>query len=113
MYNVRFIVDERGIEARVGILSTHQTITRIRYEDVRSVETRQSILDRLLNIGSIDVGTASTGYVEVTLLGVANPLEIQEMIQQERDRRQALVRKRKMTSETGVLSEEGQISIGE
>lgn len=113
MYNVRFIVDERGIEGRSGILGTEQIITRVRYEDVRSVETRQSILDRVLGIGHVEIGTAATGDVEITFSGVANPLEIQELIQQERDRRQAISRKRKLSSEGGVNSPEGQISVSE
>lgn len=95
IYNVRFLMDSRGIEAKVGILALNQRITRIRFEDIRSVETQQSMLERALNIGNVEIGTAATGDVEVTLQGVAAPTEVQEMIQAERDRRQSIARERR------------------
>ena len=88
IYNVRYVIDARGIEARVGILSLKQHITRVRYEDVRSVETDQTLLDRILNIGNLEVSTAATGMVEIVLQGIANPKEVQDMLQRERETRQ-------------------------
>ena len=88
IYNVRFTVDSRGIRARVGILAWNQRITRVRYEDIRSVETEQSLLERALDIGNVEVATAATGNIEIVFDGVAAPKELQEMIQIERDRRQ-------------------------
>jgi len=92
IYNVRFTIDRRGIEAKTGVLSVHQRITRVRFEDIRSVETEQSILERFLNIGDVEIGTAATGSIEITFQGVAAPIEVQEMVQMERDRRQKLAR---------------------
>lgn len=88
IFNVRYVVDAQGIEARQGILSLNQTITRVRYEDVRSVEIDQSLLDRILNIGVVAISTAGTDGVEVVFQGVAAPREIQLMLQAERDRRE-------------------------
>lgn len=90
IYDVRFIVDTRGIETRVGILGLNQRIVRVRYEDIRSVEVAQTLWDRVLDIGTVQVGTAATGGVEVEFSGVAAPHEIQKMIQSERDKRQRL-----------------------
>jgi uncharacterized membrane protein YdbT with pleckstrin-like domain len=88
IYNVRYTVDERGIETRVGVLWTHQNIVRIRYEDILSIETTQSLLDRFLCIGNVWVGTAATGGTEIVMQGIGAPFEVQEMIQGERDIRQ-------------------------
>lgn len=88
IYNVRFVVDEHGIEARVGILSFHQRITRLRYEDIRSIEIEHSLIERALDIGDVEVSTASTGDVEIVLQGVAAPEEVQDMLQRERMSRQ-------------------------
>ena len=88
IYNVRYVIDARGIEARVGILSFKQRITRVRYEDVRSVETDQSLLDRVLDIGNLEVSTAATGMIEIVLEGIASPKEVQDMLQRERETRQ-------------------------
>jgi len=88
IYNVRYVVDGRGIETRVGILALNQRITRVRYQDIRSVETEQTVVERALNIGTVYIGTAATGAIEIAFSGIAAPKEVQDMIQRERDRRQ-------------------------
>lgn len=93
IYDVRYLLDGDGIEARTGIISLNQQVTRLRYEDIRSVEFKQSIWERLLDIGEIEIGTAATSGVEIVLHGAASPGEVQNMILRERDRRQALARR--------------------
>lgn len=90
MYNVRYSADTRGVEAVVGILSLNQRIIRVRYEDVRSIETDQTVVERMLDVGDVEIGTAGTAGVELTLAGVGAPKEVQDMIQAERDKRQRL-----------------------
>ena len=93
IYDVRYVLDGDGIEARTGIISLNQQVTRLRYEDIRSVEFKQSIWERLLDIGELEIGTAATSGVEIVLHGAACPGEVQNMILRERDRRQALARR--------------------
>lgn len=88
IYNVRYKLDNRGIESRTGILALQQRSNIIRYEDIRGIEVRQTILERALDIGSVDIGTASTGGVEVRLSGIACPHDVHSMIQVEREFRQ-------------------------
>jgi hypothetical protein len=90
MYNVRYSADTRGIQAVLGILSLNQRIIRVRYEDVRSIETDQTVVGRMLDVGAVEIGTAGTAGVELTLAGIGAPKEVQEMIQAERDKRQRL-----------------------
>jgi len=92
IYNVRYLIDARGIEARIGILSLNQSITRIRFEDIRSIETHQTLLERILNVGLIEMGTAASAGVELVFRGVARPKEVQDMLQRERDVRVRLNR---------------------
>jgi uncharacterized membrane protein YdbT with pleckstrin-like domain len=92
IYNVRYVIDSRGIEAKVGILAMNQRITRVRFEDIRSVETEQTMLERILCIGDVEIGTAATGDIEILFQGIAAPTEVQDMIQAERDRRHMLAR---------------------
>ncbi len=89
IFNVRYTLDERGIESRVGILSLHQTVVKVRYEDIRSAETFQELWERFVNVGSVEIGTAATGEVEVILSGIYAPRLLQDAILEERDRRQA------------------------
>ena len=58
----------------------------MRFDDIRSAETDQTILERLLNVGDVEVGTAATSEIEIVFAGVAAPQEVQDMIQRERDR---------------------------
>ena len=87
VFDATFTVDNRGIETRVGILSLSQFIVRIRYEDIRSIELHQSLLERGLNVGSLGIGSAATSTVEIYFDGISSPTELQLLIQQERDRR--------------------------
>lgn len=90
LYNVRYSADARGLEAILGILSLNQRIVRVRYEDIRSIETDQTLVERFLDVGDVEVGTAATAGIELTLQGVSAPKEVQEMLQAERDKRQRL-----------------------
>ena len=89
IYDVLYTVDAKGIQARVGILSLHQRVIRVRYEDIRTVETEQTLLERFLDVGDVEIATAATGSVEIVLEGVAAPHEVRKMVQAERDRRVA------------------------
>ncbi len=81
IYNVRYSADERGLEAITGILSFSQKITRVRYEDVRSLELDQTLLERILDVGELEVGTAGTAGVEMAFEGVGAPFSIKKLIQ--------------------------------
>jgi uncharacterized membrane protein YdbT with pleckstrin-like domain len=86
IYDVKYVIDSRGLEARIGILRMNQKITRVLYNDIRSAETAQNVFERVLNIGSVEVGTAATSSIEIIFAGVSAPEELQNIIQRERDR---------------------------
>jgi|GEM_PF-1182660 len=88
VYNVRYSANERGLEAVQGILSLNQTIIRLRYEDVRSLEIDQTILERILNTGELEVGTAATAGVELIFDGVADPFALKAYIQRRQEARE-------------------------
>ena len=87
IYDVKYTLDVRGIEAKIGILSLSQSITRIRYEDIRSIDSRQTLTERMLGIGTIEIGTAASAGLEISFEGISNPLDLQKKIQVERDTR--------------------------
>ena len=87
IYNVRYALDDSGIESVVGRLAFRQMRTRIRYEDIRSIETDQTILERILDIGTVEMGTAASAGIEMVLEGVRSPVAIQRLVQEERDER--------------------------
>ena len=88
VFNVRYLMDSKGIEARYGIMWVSQTISRIRYVDIRSAEIQQSIVDRILSVGDIIISSAAKQSVDVLFQGVAVPQEVKDVILAERDKRQ-------------------------
>lgn len=88
IYDSKFIIDERGVEAQIGLVSMHLRQPRLRWEDIRGVEPNQTLWERILGIGSVLVGSAMTNEVEIVMEGVANPRAIQLLIGGERDRHQ-------------------------
>lgn len=87
IYNVKYYVDYRGIESCVGRLSVKQTINRVRYEDIRAIDIYQTIMDRMLDIGTLEIGTAAFSSAEISMEGIASPIEIKQMLEKERDGR--------------------------
>ena len=86
IYDAKYIIDERGVEAQVGLVSLSLRQPRLRWEDIRGVEPNQTIWERILGIGTVLVGSAMTNEVEISMEGVANPRAIQLLIGGERDR---------------------------
>lgn len=87
MYDAKYIIDEQGVEAQIGLVSMNLRQPKLRWEDIRGVEPNQTIWERLLGIGSVLIGSAMTQDVEIVMSGVANPRAIQLLIGGERDRK--------------------------
>ena len=105
IYDSKYIIDERGVEAQIGLVSLSLRQPRLRYEDIRGVEPNQTILERVLGIGSVLIGSAMTQDVEIVMEGVANPRAIQLLIGGERDRRLALLTKVAQDPAVGVTGD--------
>lgn len=88
IYDVRYRIDQRGLEMRIGILSFHQRINRLRFEDIRNIEIEQTLVQRMLNIGRLEVSTAATGTIEIIMEGIEAPDEVRSMLEREREQRQ-------------------------
>jgi hypothetical protein len=87
IYNAKYIIDETGIEAQVGLVSLKLRQPRLRWEDIRGVEPKQTIWERMLGIGTVSIGSAMTQDTEVVMEGVANPRAIQLLINSEQSKR--------------------------
>ena len=89
IYDAKFVIDEAGIEAQVGKMSLNFSQPRIRWEDIRGVKPEQTIWERVLDIGTVSVGSAMTQETEIVMKGVASPRSIQLLIEEERAKRHA------------------------
>ncbi len=71
------ITDER-VTLRRGILSKSEI--EIRLQNVRMVTVHQSFFDRLLGVGRIQVTSAGTAGIEISVSGLRNPEKAKEAI---------------------------------
>lgn len=94
IYDAQYIIDERGVEAHIGLVSLNLRQPRLRWEDIRGVEPNQTLWERILGIGSVLIGSAMTQDIEIIMSGVGNPRAIQLIIQGERDRHLKMLRKK-------------------
>lgn len=78
-YATGYEITPESVIARHGIIS--RNVTRIRIADIRTLSLRQSLLGRMLNYGSVLVGTADTGGTELTMRDVASPGALIESIE--------------------------------
>lgn len=74
----RFHIDETTIESCYGIIS--RDVHSIRVRDLRNINVRQSILQRILGIGDVEFSSAGGAGIEVTFFGVKAPLALKERI---------------------------------
>ncbi|WP_159432958.1 PH domain-containing protein [Thiohalospira halophila] len=68
------ISEERGLIAR--------RVSRVELAHIRTVDVRQSVLDRVLGIGSIHFASAGTGADDVTWDSVLDPVATQRAVLQ-------------------------------
>lgn len=66
-----YLITSRRLRIRHGILSRRVEETRV--ERIQDTYTTQSVLERLLRVGTVDFDTASEGDERLAFRGVANP----------------------------------------
>jgi hypothetical protein len=110
LYDVHYMIDTDGIEAKIGLLNFRKRTVRVRFEDIRSVKTHQDLIGRLFDIGRIEIRTAATSDLEIFLEGVSAPLEIHSMIESEKAQRQQLTAR--MTKDSSSkFSKRGKVAV--
>lgn len=110
LYDVSYLIDTDGIEAKIGLLNFRKRTVRVRFEDIRSVKTHQDLIGRLFDIGRIEIRTAATSDLEIFLDGVSAPLEIHSMIESEKAQRQHLTGRITRDS-SSRLSKKGKVAF--
>jgi uncharacterized membrane protein YdbT with pleckstrin-like domain len=70
----KYTITSRRLTINIGILSREQHETRL--ERVQNVNMSQSLLERMLRVGTVDFDTAAEAGFDFKFRGVANPREI-------------------------------------
>lgn len=74
-----YVIAPEGIVMRYGLFA-RETLS-IRYSDIRSIGLKQSLVDRLINIGTLEFASAGTNGVDIRFRNIVDPVEIKSRIQ--------------------------------
>jgi uncharacterized membrane protein YdbT with pleckstrin-like domain len=73
-----YTITNQRLRIKRGILAKHVQQTRV--DRVQNVNTNQTLLDRVLRVGTVDFDTAGTDDSDFTFAGVSNPSRVIEAI---------------------------------
>ncbi len=78
IYATDYIVTDKRIVVKSGMLSTKRT--EIRIADVRGVDVTRSLWQRMIGVGTVSIGTAATAGAEIYMIDVSDPQMIVDTI---------------------------------
>ena len=84
-----YTITDRRLHIRSGVFTRVTRDTRL--ERVQNVNTRQSILERILRVGTVDFDTAGTEGSDFAFVGVSSPRKVVEAVDKAQRDREAAV----------------------
>ena len=78
-----YVVTSDKVVCKKGVI--RRDTIEMRYENIEHVNARQTILERIIGFGDIDLATAGTGENEATLDNVRQPRQVTQTINQQKD----------------------------
>ena len=73
-----YVVTNQRVIVKWGVLSAHRTEIRIR--DIRTISCEAGAVERLFGIGTVSIGTAATGGMELRMPGMPSPQSVVNVI---------------------------------
>jgi len=77
-YAWTYSIRNGNIESQRGIIG--RDVQSIRIEDLRNVNVRQSIVQRIFKVGDVEFSSAGGAGIEVAFRGVPNPLAVKAQV---------------------------------
>jgi membrane protein YdbS with pleckstrin-like domain len=78
-----YTLTSRRVTSRVGIIS--RTVHEVAITDIRNLNVKQGIVERLFGLGTVQIGSAGTAGIEVEFRGVSEPMRVRDLIRREKD----------------------------
>ena len=82
-YAHRYVIQKGRIEHQKGVIA--RRVNFIRVKDIRAINIKQGIIERLLNIGTLEFSSAGGAGIEVAWWGLCHPDAIKNTIEQMHD----------------------------
>lgn len=77
-YAWTYTIRNGNIESQRGIIG--RDVQSIRIEDLRNINVRQSIVQRLFKVGDVEFSSAGGAGIEVAFRGVPDPLAVKALV---------------------------------
>jgi uncharacterized membrane protein YdbT with pleckstrin-like domain len=77
-WSTRYVFTTKAVYEKRGLLS--RTVTQVRFDRVQNTAFEQSLVERSLSYGDIDVYTAGTGGVNLSLRDVPDPKRVKALV---------------------------------
>lgn len=78
-YSWLYTIDAESIESSHGLIA--RRVQSIRIRDLRNINIRQTVMQRLLDVGDVEFSSAAGGDVEVIFYGAPDPMGLKEYVQ--------------------------------
>jgi membrane protein YdbS with pleckstrin-like domain len=78
-YSWAYTIDSDTIESREGIIA--RKVKSIRIRDLRNINVNQTLFQRIVGVGDVEFSSAGGSGIEVTFLGVDDPLTVKALAQ--------------------------------
>ena len=78
-----FTLTNKRVMSKAGIIS--RQVHEVGIRDVRNLNVKQGILERLFGLGTVEVGSAGTAGIEVKFAGVSGPIRVRDLIRRQKD----------------------------
>jgi len=75
-------VTTEKVSMQSGILSRHTN--DVFHEDIKNIQVSQSLIQRMLDVGSLAISSAGTGGVEIAIAGIPDPNRVKRIIEEQR-----------------------------
>lgn len=76
--NTDFVVTNQGLYKKTGILS--RNVQKIGFDKVQNISFSQTAVGKYFGYGNVDISTAGGSGVEMSFNSVAEPQEVQELV---------------------------------
>ena len=77
-YRWRFVIDDEVVESRCGIIG--RELKSVRIKDLRNVNVRQSLFQRIFGVGDVEFSSAGGPGFEVVFSGVLDPIRVRDLV---------------------------------
>ena len=78
-YSWAYMINGETIESREGLIA--RKVSSIRVRDLRNINVKQSLWQRLLGVGDVEFSSAGGSGIEVSFRGVSDPLQVKSLAQ--------------------------------